>query len=202
MERIIEFPFDQWGFLEAFIEESELPQAYCVCYQYDVNVSGYGPYGFDTEKSKALLAEALEPLVFWNKTRHQFLNALTPNGSGLFFPKGQPSVAAMEREVKSYNRAMDMQKLRRRYGKETEEKNPPVKPLIMQLVENGKISLPAISKLIVGGVDLFIGYMDMNTGGLQLIFFDRKAVDKIKNYASIISVDYCLFESRKDLKPW
>ena len=65
MEQLIRFPYplynDSVKSLETLIEKP-----YCLCYQFEVNENGYGPYGFDTEKSKELLKKLFEGLYFWH----------------------------------------------------------------------------------------------------------------------------------------
>jgi hypothetical protein len=91
MERIIEFPLENYQIYGSELQPEISKQGYCFCYQHDVNESGYGPYGFSTKTAKTLLDEVFEPVRIWYDSRKILINAeMQDIGGGLLFLKDQP----------------------------------------------------------------------------------------------------------------
>lgn len=45
-EKLIKFSISEW-IVQSGHFKSDLPsEAYCICYQYNIDSNGYGPYGF------------------------------------------------------------------------------------------------------------------------------------------------------------
>ncbi|WP_268800688.1 hypothetical protein [Pseudomonas huanghezhanensis] len=202
MERIIEYPFEQNYGVEVSSTEPALPEGYCVCYQYDVNSDGYGPYGFETDTAKTLLSKIFEPLVYWNNIREKLIDATIPQGSGLFFNKDQLYVKELEHELSSYQQAEAIRNLRQKYGKDADEKRTHAMPLLQSISKDGKAPRSLISNLIANKCAFFLGDLEINTGGLQLTFFDIAAKERIKHHAKSMRIDYCVLKSKQELKVW
>lgn len=202
MERIIEYPLEKNYVVEISSTEPALPEGYCICYQYNVNPDGYGPYGFDTAMAKTLLTSIFEPLLYWNNTRQKLLDAKIPLGNGLFLIKDQIYAKELEYELSSYHQAEAIKNLRRKYRKETDEKSILVKPLLQSISEDGKIPASVISSLVANKCEFFLGKIEINTGGLHLAFFDVATKEKIKFHAKAMGVDYCALKSIEELKAW
>lgn len=202
MERIIEYPRQKNYVVDISSTEPVLPEGYCICYQYDVNPEGYGPYGFETDTAKTLPRKTFEPLLYWNNTRQKLVEASTPQGSGLFFKKNQMYVKALEHELSEYHQAMVIKNLRIKYGKDVDEKEIHITPLLKSISKEGRIPPLVISNLIANGCEFFLGNIEVNTGGLHLVFFDIEIKENIRFHAKAMNVDYCVFETIEELKVW
>lgn len=199
MELTIEFPAEQD---EIFTQPSHLPRGFCICYQHDVNESGYGPYGFHTAKSKTLLKRALGPLIYWNSERGQLVDVDIPRADGIYFFKDQSYVLKIKEEVLTYQKFQALQALRDRYKKTSILTSSSAKPVLLDVAQGQKISGAAISKILESNCSFLISYSRITEIGQILVFFDTSLREQIREIAEDEGINYKTERSIDDLKAW
>ncbi|MCG8708044.1 hypothetical protein JHU04_001245 [Brenneria sp. 4F2] len=111
-ERIIKFPLPDWN--KPFVSNDDL-DAYCVCYQYDVNEYGYGPYGFDTENSKKIIDKVFDDDLFQlsESGMEKISNVKLMKKKGFYVYSKLSSVVSLHCEVESYKKSFLKIKLKK-----------------------------------------------------------------------------------------
>lgn len=175
---------------------------YCICYQYDVNEHGYGPYGFRTNSAKKLLSQVFGPLSYWNDARRKMSDTEAPEGGGLYFFKGQSKVEKLEEEVLNYQRAETLQTLRKKYGKSSSTEPITSQPLLYSTYVDEKIRATVIETLLNSSYEFFLIYRDLNLGGEVLVFFSPLARKKIRDHSERNNLKYITLSSADELKDW
>jgi hypothetical protein len=202
MEQLIEFPLTPYYITSSPLIVPAGTYGYCICYQYDVNEHGYGPYGFRTNLAKNLLSQAFGPLSYWDDTRKKMLDTEVPDGCGLYFFKGQSRVKKLEEEVLNHQRAGALQTLRKKYGKSASTEPTTNQPLLYHTYEDEKIRATVIERLLNSGYEFFFTYRDLNLGGETLVFFSPLARKKIKDHSKRNNINYIALSSADELKDW
>ncbi len=199
MERVIEFPIEQE---DIFTQSLSLAQGYCVCYQYDVDRYGYGPYGFHTANAKRLLNQVLPPLVYWHPDRETLMDVDTPVAEGVYFFKGQDCIRKMEAELLTYQKAEAMQALRHKYGKSEALTPKRVKPALLEVPKGKRIPAAFITRLLANNCSFLVSYSYNTEAGQILVFFSESIKSKIKSFSESADIRYSKISSIKELKPW
>ncbi|WP_263263971.1 hypothetical protein [Pseudomonas sp. RIT-PI-S] len=96
-ERVIEFPVPSWNIPFSIIPEN----AFCICYQSDVDGNGYGPYGFNTELAIALIAKRFKSVYRYSEENFQISPVENITAQGFYFSEISK---ALEFELSEYAR--------------------------------------------------------------------------------------------------
>lgn len=202
MEQLIEFPLTPYYISNSPLTLPADTYGYCICYQYDVNEHGYGPYGFRTNSAKNLLGQVFGPLSYWDDTRKKMLDTAAPDGGGLYFFKGQSQIEKLEEEIVNQQRAEALQTLKKKYGKSSPTEQTTNQPLLYHPYEDEKIRATVIETLLKSSWEFFFIYRDLNLGGQTLVFFSPLARKKIRDHSEQNNIHYIAVSSADELKDW
>lgn len=61
------------------------PDAFCLCYQFDINSEGYGRYGFETEKAKRLINELFPCVYYYDERACSLVKKSSFESPGVYF---------------------------------------------------------------------------------------------------------------------
>lgn len=199
MDQFIEFPIVSEGM---FTEPLDLRSGYCLCYQHDTDIYGYGPYGFDTDTANRVLTQALPPLLYWNATQQKLIEAISLSGSGIYFYKNQQYLQILEKELLEYDRAEKSYALRARYNRLRDPFGRPAIPEILKITSKNVLPASFIKKLLADHTSFLIVYSLMPYNGQTLALFDSTIRERIKTLVSSEDIHYRVLESIDELKPW
>ncbi|MGE6983845.1 hypothetical protein [Kluyvera intermedia] len=197
-EKIIKFPVSEW-IVQSSHFDSDLPSsAYCICYQYNIDSHGYGPYGFLTEKSEGLLSFLFTDLMFFSKDKQTLDACSTLSKRGIYFYGDDNDSINMQ--LKDYNKRILKNKLRANRGlsKETH----PEKPELLNLYDDDKIEVNVINNLIKEDCCFIFNCFFTPVAGQSLILFDCNIWDRAMEYCKNNGIDSEETDSIDNLKEW
>lgn len=198
-EKLIKFPISEW-IVQSGHFKTDLPsEAYCICYQYNIDNNGYGPYGFLTEKSKGLLSFLFTNLMCFNKEGQSLdaCSALSRNGF-YFYGNNNEKV---NKQLAEYRKMLLKNKLRTNKG--LPEEVFPEKPELLNLYDDyGGVDVSVINSLIKKGYQfLFYWFLTPVAGG-SVIVFDGNLWDRTVEYCKKNGIDFQEVDSVDNLKEW
>lgn len=199
MEQIIEFPIEQG---DIFTEQPLLPRGYCLCYQYNVDQHGYGPYGFNTATATNFLRTLFPDLLHWEPERQILESLPVPTQEGVYFSKTQPHTLALKEELEDYQKKIKIESLREKYKKNDTPTAQIIKPTLINLTEHQKIPAQIISTFITHEHFFLINYFFMSNARNTLIFFNKNIPATAKKIAESMNLRYLTLDSMNELKPW
>ncbi|MFK3796308.1 hypothetical protein [Pseudomonas sp. NPDC088444] len=172
LEQIIEFPIKQG---EIFTEQPLLPQAYGLCYQYDVDQHGYGPYGFNTTSASNFLRTLFPNFLRWEPERKILENTIEPTQEGIYFSKIQPHTSILEVELEHHKKNVKIYLLREKYEKNDTLTAQRTKSALVESTKHKKISAEVISTFITHKQFFLINHFFMSDARSTLIFLIEKS---------------------------
>ena len=196
-EKIIKLPISEWIIQSAGFKTDLPPSTYCICYQYNINENGYGPYGFATEKSKGLLSFLFTDLMFFNKEKKSIDFCSVISTRGLYF---YGSNKLISQELNEYRKKILKNKLK--FKREMLEEVEPEKPEILSLYNNEQIET-SVLKFFFKKECLFLFKCFLTPiAGDTLIVFDPEIWRKATEYCNNNSIETQSSNSIDDLKEW
>ncbi|NUU69038.1 hypothetical protein HQN64_23475 [Enterobacteriaceae bacterium BIT-l23] len=185
-ERIVKFPYEEW-MGEVFFGDNDLASLpYCVCYQYYVDESDCGEFGFFTENASYILSCVFGKEISLytshgvKKTERIDINGLYLYGDSLINNDLLNSYSGFSSiELKN--------KLRERKGM------MPVaiveKPCLYNIQVDDRFDVLKINELINTNADFFLSRFFMPEAGQSMLIFDLSVWNEINKCASVIGVD-------------
>lgn len=198
-EKLIKFPISEWivqsGRFKAYLPST----AYCICYQYNIESNGYGPYGFLTEKSERLLSFLFTNLIFFSKEGKTLDACSTLSRSGVYFYGNNND--RMNKQLAEYRKMLLKNKLRANKG--LLEEASPEKPILLNLYDNdGGIKVSVINSLIKEGYQFLFNCFFTPVSGESMIIFDYKIWNRAIEYCKNNGIDFQEVDSVDNLKEW
>lgn len=193
-ERLIKIPIPNFNEIIEIKKDSE---AFCLCYQFNVDDYGYGPYGFDTDKAKDLLKVLFSEIYYYDNQVKGLVKKTVLDSEGLYFFKRWEKLKS---DLNSYKLTIKKNEILARKGLAVEVLNE--KPELYDVYENGKLSSRVLNELSRQGCEFFIVNNYMPQGGKCLIFTDSSCLDKVKSIAKDLEIQFDSFPSIDSLKAW
>ena len=161
-EQLIKFPISEC-IIQSGHFKTDLPsEAYCICYQYNIDSNGYGPYDFLTEKSKGLLSSLFTNLMCFNKEGQNLDACSALSRKGLYFYGNNNE--QVNKRLTEYRKMLLKNKLRTNKG--LPEENFPEKPELLNLYDDyGGADVSVINSLIKKVINFFFkGFLLLSLG--------------------------------------
>jgi len=193
-ERLIKIPIPNFNEIIEIKKDSE---AFCLCYQFNVDDYGYGPYGFDTDKAKDLLKVLFSEIYYYDNQVRGLVKKTVLDSEGLYFFKRWEKLKS---DLDSYKLTIKKNEILARKGVAVEVLNE--KPELYDVYENGKLSSRVLNDLSRLGCEFFIVNNYMPQGGKCLIFTDSSCLNKVKSLAKDLEIKFDSFPSIDSLKAW
>ena len=193
-ERLIKIPVPNFNEIIEIKKDSE---AFCLCYQFNVDDYGYGPYGFDTDKAKDLLKVLFSEIYYYDNQVRGLVKKTVLDSEGLYFYKRWEKLKS---DLDSYKLTIKKNEILARKGVAVEVLNE--KPELYDVYENGKLSSRVLNDLSRLGCEFFIVNNYMPQGGKCLIFTDSSCLNKVKSLAKDLEIKFDSFPSIDSLKAW
>ena len=191
-ERLIKIPVPNFNEIIEIKKDSE---AFCLCYQFNVDDYGYGPYGFDTDKAKDLLKVLFSEIYYYDNQVRGLVKKTVLDSEGLYFFKRWEKLKS---DLDSYKLTIKKNEILARKGVAVEVLNE--KPELYDVYENGKLSSRVLNDLSRLGCEFFIVNNYMPQGGKCLIFTDSSCLNKVKSLAKDLEIKFDSFPSIDSLK--
>ena len=198
-EKLIKFPISEW-IIQSGHFKTDLPsEAYCICYQYNIDSNGYGPYGFLTEKSEGLLSFLFNNLMCFNQEDKTLDVCSTLSRNGVYFYGNNNE--QVHKQLADYRRMLLKNKLRANKG--LPEEVFPEKPDLLNLYDDyGGVEVSVINSLIEKGYQfLFYRFFTPVAGG-GVILFDCNVWDRAIEYCNSNGISFQEVDSVDNLKEW
>ncbi|EOH6334077.1 MULTISPECIES: hypothetical protein [Citrobacter] len=198
-ERLIKFPISEW-MVQSGRFKTDLPSvAYCICYQYNIDSNGYGPYGFLTERSDRLLSILFTNLMFFSKEGKTLDACSTLSKNGVYFYGNNND--RMNKQLVEYRKVLLKNKLRTNKG--LLEETCPEKPILLNLYNDyGGIEVSVINSLIEEGYHFLFDCFFTPVAGKSIIVFDCNIWDRAIEYCKNNGIDFQEVDSVDNLKEW
>lgn len=200
MEKIIKFPLPQYN--EIFnVKEELIKKPFCICYQYDINENGYGPYGFNTNKSLTLLKKTFESLHIYVDGKIQKMNdSIAAFKNAIYLYNSENAVELLSKEINNYSIMVKKKEIFRRNQKE--DIKLPEKPIILDVIKNDLFDVQILNQLLDKNINLFLTKYYAPEAGNSLVLFDDDIISIVQNISKELGVEYCEVTSINELKPW
>ncbi|ANI30570.1 hypothetical protein PL78_12130 [Yersinia entomophaga] len=200
-ERLIKFPVPDWN----RVISSDLDSiAYCLCYQYDVDINNYGPYGFTTSTSLKIINDTFPNMYFYknadNSTNVKLISVGNVKNKGAYLYGSNEKIEHLSVELDKYQIIEKKNEIKMRKSLSLDP--PPAKPLISNLSNNHGYESDVIKKIISFGCGFFIYHHYMPEAGDSFILFDRELVSSLKNCALNYGIEFLEVSSINDMKSW
>ncbi|HCC0890840.1 TPA: hypothetical protein M4K80_004457 [Salmonella enterica] len=197
-EKLIKFPVSEWMTKSNNFKNSLPLSAYCICYQYDINENGYGPYGFSTIKAKELLSFLFTNLMFYNKEEKNLTVCSIPGKRGVYFYGDSSN--RINKQMQEYKKMILKNELRVNKGL-TEETYSEI-PDLSKLYNEHEIEVSIINKIIDEGYDLFFNCFFTPIAGQSLIVFDDNVWSRATEYCENNEIFFQVTDLTDNLKEW
>lgn len=200
-ERLIRF-FMPVG-SELINQPAKLP-AYCVCYQYDFDLNGYGPYGFETDKSQLIIRDTFQDVYCCQEDgKGDFFSVFKENNTNkksLYLYGNGELISALDVELKKYRLAIAKNNIKARHLLPSE--TLPSKPLLLDVRKDGIYQSEVLEVLIKLNCGVFIRHSYTPEAGEVFILFDESVWDEFKSNAIRQKIEILEVLSVNDLKSW
>ncbi|RJT45019.1 hypothetical protein [Rahnella woolbedingensis] len=200
-ERLIKFPMPDWN----RVISSDLDSiAYCLCYQYDIDLNGNGPYGFNTNKASGIINDAFPNLFFYENNgknnKVKLLSTQAIKSNGIYLYGNVDKINLLQQDLNYYY--LSEKKNEMRLKRSLAPEPLPSEPLLLNLVRNREYRSDSIKRIIDSECGLFVYHHYMPAAGDCVILFDRHLVFSLKNIALNFDVEYFEVDSIDFLKAW
>ncbi|MEO3988796.1 hypothetical protein [Pseudocitrobacter cyperus] len=197
-EKLIKFPISEW-MLKASGFTKELPSStYCVCYQYDIDGNGFGPYGFSTIASDKLLSFLFSNIVFFDKNKNKLDLCSKLDKRGVYFYGNK--IGEIDKKINEYNKLMLKNKLKISRGLPEEAHTE--KPLLFELYSDNKIKVGVVNEIINNKFDFLFNFVFTPMAGQTLILFSDEIWSKAIEYCKGNNIDTQEVGSIDNLNAW
>ena len=199
-EKLIIFPIPNWN----RIISSDLDlMAYCICYQYNIDSNGFGPYGFNTEKAEKIISNTFPNLMFLEKDSEGFVSLKDTKiiqQFGIYLYGNSAKLESLKIELKNYY--IEKKKNEIKFKKSLIPISLPIEPLIMSLVNKDQTQSYTIKKLVNSNIGLIFCHHYMPEAGLTLIMFEKKTLLELIKNATHYKVNFVELSSIDEMKAW
>lgn len=197
-EKLIKFPISEW-MLKASGFTKELPSStYCICYQYDIDGNGFGPYGFSTIASDKLLSFLFSNIVFFDKSKNKLDLCSKIDRRGIYFYGDK--TGEIDRKINKYNKLTLKNKLK--INKGLPEDAHAEKPLLFELYSDNKIEVGVVKEIINNKFDFLFNFFFTPMAGQTLILFNEDIWGKAIGYCKDNNINTQVVGSIDNLKAW
>lgn len=198
-EKLIKFPISKWIVQSGRFKTNLPSKAYCICYQYNIDNNGHGPYGFLTEKSERLLSFLFSNLMFFCKEGETLDACSNLSRNGIYFyGKNNDRI---NKQLAGYRKMLLKNKLRANKG--LLEDAFPEKPELLNLYDDcGEIEINVIDSLIKEGCNFLFYFFLTPVAGGSVIIFDCNIWDRAIEYCKNNEINFQEVESVDNLKEW
>lgn len=193
-ERVIKFPVPDWKRL--FSKEFDKLTT-CFCYQYDIDESFYGPYGFHSSIAKNIINDFKCDFVFYNVIERKLINVNNIHRNGLYISSDRNPIG---NEIEIYSMAVQKNDLRKR--RRLNEIEVEKKPLLLSVDSECKISNEVIVHLINNDIPFFIVNDYMPEAGKSIMIFSEEVVKRFLDVVRKYNVDICAVDNIDLMKSW
>lgn len=199
-EKLIKFPIPEWNRVVSFDLDSI---AYCICYQYNIDSSGFGPYGFNTVTAEKIISKTFVNLMYLEKSDNGNLllrHVENIRKHGVYLYGNNSRLESLNIDASKYFLAKKKNELKLK--KRLQQEPLPPEPLILNLLnEDGYIS-DAINNILCMNLGIIICHNYMPEAGQALILFDQNILSDLKSNASYYKVEFVEVSSIDKMKPW
>lgn len=195
METLISFPAPKWG---AFLSEKIKP--FCICYQENPDLNGYGAYGFTTEKSKLLFSNLFENIKYINPNDARIQDVSWPGENGIYIYGKSNAIDGIEKsilEAKKNNLKRRLLKSAPAESQSNEECN-----IINIISDSQRNPMGLIVELRLRCIDFFVRKFCTPEGGDVFLIYSNEKMKEIINFCEMEKVSLVFLESMEELKPW
>lgn len=197
-ERIFIFPLPSWN--NPIKGEITAGKPYCLCYQYNVDVNGYGPYGFCTQNAQEIIKDIFGLLYYWRVDKSELVFRDMPTEAGIYF-YGDPSyIERLQGQVNKYRSMQRKNEMLERKGIPTSPL-PPL-PLLFTLSDSFFFDGVSLDRLVRESNKFFIRHFYTPEAGEVLILFDDDILDRIKIVTDHRQIDLLEVDSINKLNSW
>ena len=199
-EKLIIFPVPNWN---RIISSDLDSMAYCICYQYNIDLNGFGAYGFNTEKAEKIISNTFPNLMFLEKDSKDFVSLKDTKiiqQFGIYLYGNSAKLESLKIELKNYY--IEKKKNEIKFKKSLIPIFLPIEPLIMSLVNKDQTQSYTIKKLVNSNIGLIFCHHYMPEAGLTLIMFERKILLEFKKNATYYKVNFVELSSIDEMKAW
>lgn len=198
-EKLIKFPVPDWN---RMINSDLDSIAYCVCYQYNIDSNGFGPYGFNTDNAEKIIKKSFSNLMYLENNNDRFLLKYVENiqQSGIYLYGEKENLDLVYAELIKYY--LEKKKNEIKLKKLLPQTSLPSKPLLLNLIDNDKYKSEVITKMLYSGCKIIICHHYMPEAWQTLILFDQDILSKLKKYTSYYRVQFVEVSSIDKLKAW
>ena len=199
-EKLIIFPVPNWN---RIISSDLDSMAYCICYQYNIDLNGFGAYGFNTEKAEKIISNTFPNLMFLEKDSKDFVSLKDTKiiqQFGIYLYGNSAKLESLKIELKNYY--IEKKKNEIKFKKSLIPIFLPIEPLIMSLVNKDQTQSYTIKKLVNSNIGLIFCHHYMPEAGLTLIMFERKILLELKKNATYYKVNFVELSSIDEMKAW
>lgn len=200
MERIIKFPLPDYIKIVDNFDALKI-KPYCICYQYNVDNMGYGPYGFETDFSEKILNHIWASVEIWDKERIIPLKSFQQKRGDIFFTKKTKELELEINNVKKYQLIKKKNTLLNKKDKQTISINN--KPILLDLFnENRLLKTSSLNYLLNLNIYFYIRRFYSPEAGDTFIIFENNVLDKIIRFTKNSLCNFLEISSINNLKPW
>jgi hypothetical protein len=196
-ERIFEFSLPTYK--QIFTQENFSETPYCLCYQYDINDVGRGPYGFNTANSRKIIHSVFENLRYWNKKYSQFIDHTEIKKDGLYTYGDNSFFIKQQEYVNNYSLALKKKELLSKKGL---THSLPQIPILSYLWKESLIDTSAVNLILKDSMQFFILDFFAPEAGKTLILFDKSIKKRIKEASALVNIDFYTVNQINDLPAW
>ena len=199
-EKLIIFPVPNWN---RIISSDLDSMAYCICYQYNIDLNGFGAYGFNTEKAEKIISNTFPNLMFLEKDSKDFVSLKDTKiiqQFGIYLYGNSAKLESLKIELKNYY--IEKKKNEIKFKKSLIPIFLPIEPLIMSLVNKDQTQSYTIKKLVNSNIGLIFCHHYMPEAGLTLIMFEKKILLELKKNATHNKVNFVELSSIDEMKAW
>ena len=194
-ERLIKIPVPEFNEITTHKMNSD---AFCLCYQFNLEGHAYGPYGFDTEKARVLIKKLFPNLFYYDKQNKSLIEKEKIDLRGVYFFENYENLRL---DMEKYKLFIKKNELLLKKGMAINNDNKS-KPKLWEAYENDKLSLPVLNDLNSMQCGFFIVNNYMPQAGKSLIFLNRNYLGLIEAVAKELNINFECFPSIESLAAW
>lgn len=200
-ERFITFPAPEWN-LPYVKNNNDDFFCYCVCYQYDFDDLGYGPYGLTTNSAANLVDDFFKDGLLTYSESHKNKLALHKFSSrkGLYLFSRKKKVTDLYNECTLYASNLVKSEILKKRGAKIE--STPTKPLVLSYLQKVERSVEDITEIMHQGYGVMIVNYYTPQAGETLMFFDKVIFDAFVTEIINRGIGLAHFDSIDELKAW
>lgn len=197
-ERLFKFPPSEW-IRQLNRIKGDLPAgAFCICYQYNVDEAGNGPYGFMTSKAVELLSVLFSNIKYYDISDSKLKSGFNLNNKGVYLYGDK--LNEFEGEIQSYNSVLLKRRLR--INKNLSVHAAPEKPDLLKLYGDQEIDAGIVNILLTKHLSLLFSCFLTPMAGTTFILFDIDKWELAKEFCKSNNINILEVGSVDDLRAW